>query len=68
MKNLLLASVAFLALIHGAQVAAQDLKIGFVSTERVFREAVPAVDAMKRLEKEFKPREDAIKKVNDEED
>ncbi|UCH49133.1 MAG: OmpH family outer membrane protein [Betaproteobacteria bacterium] len=66
MKNLLLASVAFLALIYGAQVAAQELKIGFVSTERVFREAVPAVEAMKRLEKEFKPREDAIKKVNDE--
>jgi outer membrane protein len=64
-KNLLLASVAFLALIHGAQVAAQELKIGFVSTERVFREAVPAVEAMKRLEKEFEPREASIKKIND---
>lgn len=66
MRNLLLASVAFLVLIHGAQVAAQELKIGFVSTERVFREAVPAVEAMKRLEKEFKPREDEIKKVTEE--
>lgn len=66
MKSTLLALVAFVALVHGAQAVAQELKIGFVSTERVFREAVPAVEAMKRLEKEFKPREDAIKKVNDE--
>lgn len=66
MKNLLLASVALLVLAHGAQAAAQELKIGFVSTERVFREAVPAVEAMKRLEEEFKPREDEIKKINEE--
>lgn len=65
MRNLLLSFIGFLVLFHGAQVAAQELKIGFVSTERVFREAVPAVEAMKRLEKEFKPREDEIKKITE---
>ena len=32
---------------------ANELKIGFVSTERLFREAAPAVRALKKLEKEF---------------
>ncbi len=65
MKSLLLAFAASLLLVSGAGAIAQELKIGFVSTERVFREAAPAVAALKRLEKEFKPREDEIKKVND---
>jgi outer membrane protein len=50
---------------HGFVAVAQDLKIGFVSTERVFREAAPAVEALKRLEKEFAPREAEIKDVTD---
>ena len=29
---------------------ANELKIGFVSTERLFREAAPAVSALKKLE------------------
>ena len=44
---------------------AQELKIGFVSTERVFREAPPALKALKKLEKEFAPREAEVKKVAD---
>ncbi len=47
----------------GSALFAQELKIGFVSTERVFREAQPAVKALKKLEKEFAPREAEIKKV-----
>jgi len=50
---------------HGFVAVAQDLKIGFVSTERVFREAAPAVEALKRLEKEFAPRETEIKDVTE---
>ena len=49
----------------GSALVAQDLKIGFVSTERVFREAKPAVKALKKLEKEFASREAEIKKVAD---
>ena len=42
---------------------AQDTKIGFVSTERVFREAAPAVKALKKLEKEFANRDQEIQKI-----
>ena len=52
-------------LASGSALFAQDLKIGFVSTERVFREAPPALRALKKLEKEFAPREAEIKKVAD---
>jgi outer membrane protein len=36
--------------------AAQSLKIGFVNTERVFREAAPAKKAQQALEREFAAR------------
>jgi outer membrane protein len=58
---LALATVAVMAV--PAASYAQDLKIGFVSTERVFREAVPAVKALKKLEKEFAPRDQEIQKA-----
>ena len=63
MNRLLLAIAACFMFVTGTVAAAQELKIGFVSTERVFREAAPAVKALKKLEKEFAPREDEIKKV-----
>lgn len=65
MRTALLAFVAFLMFLNGAVALAQELKIGFVSTERVFREAVPAVKALQKLEKEFAPREAEIKKVGE---
>jgi outer membrane protein len=64
-KRLLLAVATCMLIGHGFVAVAQDLKIGFVSTERVFREAAPAVEALKRLEKEFAPREAEIKDVTD---
>lgn len=39
-----------------------DLKIGFVNTERVFRDSQQAVKAQKKLEKEFQSREQEIQK------
>ncbi|HUW50177.1 MAG TPA: OmpH family outer membrane protein [Sulfuricella sp.] len=42
---------------------AADMKIGFVNTERVFREAAPAMKAQKKLEKEFAPRELELQKM-----
>lgn len=56
----------WLALLTGPVAFAQDLKIGFVSTERVFREAAPAVKALKKLEKEFASKDEEIKKASDE--
>ena len=64
-KRLLLAVAACVLIGNGLVAVAQDLKIGFVSTERVFREAAPAVEALKRLEKEFAPREAEIKDVTE---
>ena len=40
-----------------------ELKIGFVSTERLFREAAPAVRALKKLEKEFQVRDTEVQKL-----
>lgn len=36
---------------------AQDFKIGFVNTDRIFRESNPAKDAQSKLEREFSKRE-----------
>ena len=43
--------------------AAQTLKIGFVNTERVFREAAPAKRAQQKLEREFAARNAELAKV-----
>ena len=44
------------SLAHGAARGA-DFKIGFVNTERIFREAAPAKRAQQKLEKEFAARD-----------
>jgi outer membrane protein len=41
---------------------AAELKIGFVNTEKVFRDAPIAIKAQKKLEKEFQTREQDIQK------
>jgi outer membrane protein len=47
---------ATLSLLAGAGMA-QTLKFGFVNTERIFREATPALAAQAKLEQEFSKRE-----------
>jgi outer membrane protein len=42
---------------------AVDMKIGFVNTERVFREAAPAKRAQQKLEREFSARNAELAKV-----
>jgi outer membrane protein len=62
--NKIALALAAAALLAGAAfVDAQDLKVGFVSTERVFREAAPAVKALKKLEKEFATRDQEVQKL-----
>jgi outer membrane protein len=63
-KKIALGLAATALLAWAALVSAQDLKIGFVSTERVFREAAPAVKALKKLEKEFAGRDQEIQKLS----
>ena len=53
-KTLLVAAALGAA---GAMAQAQELKIGYVNSERVMREAVPAKAAQAKLEAEFSKRE-----------
>jgi len=48
---------ASLLVIGSAQAQAQEMKIGFVSTERIFREAAPAKAANAKIEQEFSKRD-----------
>ena len=54
--------VAMCILISGSAAAA-DFKIGFVNTERVFRDAAPAVRAQKKIEQEFAKRDQDMQKM-----
>jgi len=54
--------VLLFALSLPAAALATDLKIGFVNTERVFRDSQQALKAQKKLEKEFQSREQEIQK------
>ena len=45
-------------------LSGQELKIGFVNTDRVFKEAAPALRSQKKLQEEFAPRDQEIKAVN----
>ncbi|HUL57465.1 MAG TPA: OmpH family outer membrane protein [Usitatibacter sp.] len=59
--NRWLAALALLGLALPA--AAVEIKIGFVNTERVFREAAPAKRAQQKLEKEFAARNAELSKM-----
>lgn len=60
-KGLLLA--AGLALASSLAVANDNVKIGFISIDRILREAAPAKKALQKLEKEFAPRDAEIQKL-----
>ncbi|WP_068637272.1 OmpH family outer membrane protein [Thauera butanivorans] len=51
------------ALIGLSQAAVADTKIGFVNSDRVMREAAPAVRAQQRLEKEFEKRDQELQRM-----
>jgi outer membrane protein len=42
---------------------ADDIKIGVVDTERILAESAPAIRALKKIEKEFLPRDQELKKL-----
>jgi outer membrane protein len=52
-----------MGLLAPAAASAVELKIGFVNTERVFREAPIALKAQKKLEKEFASRDADLQKM-----
>jgi outer membrane protein len=47
-----------------ANAATLDFKIGFVNTERLFREAAPAKRAQQQLEREFSTRDAEIQRLS----
>jgi outer membrane protein len=57
-----LAALALGALALGTQALAEDFRVGFVNTDRIFREANTAKSAQAKLEQEFSKRE---KDIND---
>jgi outer membrane protein len=59
----LAATLLCLAPAAGAQAPALTGKFGFVNTERILREAAPAQRAQKKIEAEFKKRDDELAKV-----
>jgi outer membrane protein len=62
--NNILKMVACVAYLSSASLAhATDFKIGVVDTERILRESAPAVQAEKKIEKEFEQRDLEMKKV-----
>ncbi len=58
-----LAAAASLTATTAATAQAADYKIGFVNTERLFRDAAPAKRAQQKLEKEFAARDAEIQKL-----
>ncbi len=56
-------AIAALSLAATAPLAAQELKIGYVNSERVLREAAPAKAAQSKLEAEFGRRERELNDV-----
>lgn len=55
--------IGALLLLVASQLVMADMKIGFVNTDRVFREAPIALAAQKKLEKEFAPRDIELQKM-----
>lgn len=60
----LLSLISFGILSVATSASGQELKIGFVNTDRVFKEAAPALRSQKKLQEEFALRDQEIKDVN----
>ncbi len=55
---------ALLSIFLAGAAAAENYKIGYVSTEKLFREAAPAKRAQQKLEKEFSARDAELQKIS----
>jgi len=62
-RFLLLAALGCAALPAAAQAPQPPSKFGFVNTERILREATPAQRAQKKIEAEFKKRDEELAKI-----
>jgi outer membrane protein len=64
MKRILKISVSVLIFFAATISHANDFRIGVVDTERILRESAPAVQAEKKIEKEFELRDLEMKKIS----
>jgi outer membrane protein len=64
-RSALTALLAVTALGVAAQPATTTMKIGYVNTERILREAAPAVRAQRKIEAEFQKRDQELAKFAD---
>ena len=68
MSNAILSKVAAVALasvgcLASVSAIAIDVKIGFISTDRVLRESAPAIRSLKKIEREFEKRSADLAKM-----
>ena len=63
LKLLLNGTMALVLLFSAGAAVAAEYKIGFVNTERLFRDAAPAKRAQAKIEKEFAARDTEIQKL-----
>ncbi len=63
MKKIAILSFAGLIALPVLPAAANDTRIGFVNTEKIFRDAAPAVRAQKKIEKEFEKRDQEMQRL-----
>lgn len=61
-KSYILASVV--AALLSVQVQATELKVGYVNTQRIFRDAPAAIKAAKKLEQEFAKRDQELQALS----
>ena len=64
MRRIARCIVAVVAMLAAAGALAAEYKIGFVNTERLFREAAPAKRAQQKLEREFATRDGEIQRLS----
>lgn len=57
------ASIVVASMVCSFSVLASDIKIGIVNTVKILRESAPAISAQKKIEQEFLPRDEQIKKM-----
>lgn len=63
MKGIGLSALMALMLTAFAQTAAAEVKVGFVNSDRVMKEAPPAKRAQQKLEKEFERRDQDLQRL-----
>ena len=63
LKAKILVIASLLAAVGSTSVAAADLKVGYVDTQRIFRDAPVAQKAAKKLESEFSRRDQDLQRM-----